>query len=238
MFNQIKSLIKEAALKRLGIPYSKYGLPIMLMPYLNKNYTINLVDIGAHKGDFTDVVSKYVNISNAVLVEPIPVLAQYLKERFCSYSYHIFNCAISDKAGYAEFEINDAMATSSLLRINRDMQELSAVSIGNSNIIRSETRTLDNIIDETKIENVYLLKIDVQGTENMVLIGGKEILRRTSLVWVEVSFKPLYKNSCTFFEVYSIMYENDYILKGLSPAFYAPSGELLQADALFVKQGE
>ena len=238
MFRGIKSLIKETVFRRLSIPYSRHGLPVSLLPYLAKGTPISMIDVGAHNGDFLMMVSKHSDISQAVIVEPIIELAQHLREKFKRSGYSVFNCALSNKAGLVDFEIQEATATSSLLKINRDMPELADIGLGSSKTIQCQTRTLDDVVYEAGLDNVYLLKIDVQGAEYLVLQGGVETLKKTHLIWIEVSFKPLYEKSCTFFEIYEMLYNSGFIFKGLEPVFYSPDGELLQSDALFVKQGE
>ena len=237
MVRGVKSLVKEAVLRRLSIPYSRHGLPVPLLQYLAKGTPISMVDVGAHCGDFMGMVSKHSDISQAVLIEPITELAQHLRQKFKQSSYSVFNCALSNKAGLVDFEINEAAATSSLLKIKRDMPELADVGLDSSKTIQCNTRTLDEVVFEAGLGSVYLLKIDVQGAEHLVLQGGVGTLKKTSLIWIEVSFKPLYEKACTFFEIYEMLCNSGFILKGLVPVFCAPDGELLQSDALFVKKG-
>ena len=236
MVRRVKSLIKERVLKQLHIPYSRHGLPLPLLRFLSKGTPITLIDVGAHRGDFTEMVSKHADIGKAVLVEPITELAQHLQEKFKRHGYSIFNCVLSDKAGLVEFEINEAAATSSMLKIYRDIPELANVRLGNPKAIQSQARTLDEVACEAGVETVDLLKIDVQGAEHLVLRGGIETLKMTSLIWIEVSFKPLYEQASTFFEIYEMLGSSGFILNELEPVFRAPDGELLQSDALFVKK--
>ena len=43
-----------------------------------------------------------------------------------------------------------------------------------------------------KLENVDLLKLDLQGAERLVLTGGAEVLDRVSVIYTEVFFEQLY----------------------------------------------
>ena len=236
MIKNIKSFIKEAILRRLHIPFSKHGLPLPLLNYLPKGIPITIVDVGAHLGDFTETISKHSNIKQAILVEAIPSLAKHLKNRFNLANYSVFECALSDKAGRVDFEVNDVAATSSMLKICREMPELSGIGLGDSATINCQARTLDDVVIEVGVNNIDLLKIDVQGAEHLVLNGGKDALNRTSMVWIEVSYKPLYKEACTFFDIYKMLYDSGFILVALETAFCGPNGELLQGDALFIKK--
>lgn len=233
--NQLKQLIKERLLKRLNVSYNRYGLPNSLFKYLNKR-EISLVDIGAHNGDFTAMIASYCGISKGILIEVIPEKVECLRKQFAAPKYTIFDCAISSKEGFLEFEINEATATSSLLRIKREMHELSNVNIGKGTIIDCRARTLDSIMGETNLSHIDLLKLDVQGAEHLVLEGAKQAIKKTSMVWTEVSFKPLYEESSDFCLLYQMFYERGFELMELESDFRAPSGELLQGNALFINR--
>jgi len=82
---------------------------------------------------------------------------------------------------------------------------------------------------------VDLLKLDVQGAEHMVLHGGQNTLSKTNMVWTEVSFKRLYEGACLHMEVYDLLARSGFALFELESGFRSASGELLQADALFIR---
>lgn len=214
-----------------------YGEPILLTKYLKKGQPITLIDVGAHNGDFTNALAKYYGIERGILIEPLPHKAARLIDRFNDKKYHVFDCVLSSKEGdFVSFEVNSAEATSSLLRIKRSMPELSDISLGDGKLIQCKSRTLDSIVLETNFERIDLLKIDVQGAEQLVLAGGRLALLSTKMIWIEVSYKPLYEGSCTFFEIYDILNKSGFRLVDLEPVFRGPDRELLQSDALFIKE--
>jgi hypothetical protein len=69
-----------------------------------------------------------------------------------------------------------------------------------------------------------------------VLAGASHILGHTRFVLVEVSFKPLYENSPTFFDIYAQMDAAGFGLLEVTPEFRAPNREMLQADGLFFRR--
>ena len=115
------------------------------------------------------------------------------------------------------------------------MGELSNIIIGGRTIIRCQTKTLDALASEANMSRIDLLKLDVQGAEHLVLKGGKTILTSTFMIWTEISFKPLYEKSSDFFEIYKILSSIGFKLMEIEPGFRGADGELLQADALFVR---
>jgi len=235
LVNKIKQIIKARILKRLNIPYNKYGIPHSLYKYIDKK-EISLVDVGAHNGDFTKMIAGYCGISKGILIEALPEKAAYLRKHFMPPEYSVIECALSSEEGFIEFEINEAKATSSMLRIKRAMPELSHVNLGSRATIQCRTRTLDAVTRDAKLDSIDLLKLDVQGAEHLVLGGASNIIKKTALVWTEVSFKPLYEMSSDFNLIYKQFNNKGFKLMELEPAFRAPDGELLQGDALFVNK--
>jgi FkbM family methyltransferase len=193
-----------------------------------------IVDVGAHMGVFTIEFGKLYKIKNAILVEPIKELAEKMRFDFNDFPYHIYNNVLTENDFQAvEFRINEFEETSSIFEIKTNLEELSNISTRLLKCQSVTSRTLDSILIEQMIEYVDLIKIDVQGAEHLVLMGGKEVLKNVRLVWVELSFKPLYFGSSVFSDVYKILVDYGFILLEISPGHRAPSRELLQSDFLF-----
>lgn len=233
----IKQSIREYILRRLNIPYNRYGIPTPLMKHLCEGEPVTVIDIGAHNGDFTEAIALYCGIKKAVLVEPMPQHYELLGKRFPAPEFKVINNAVSDVRGTSYFEVNKAKATSSLLRIKRDMPELQEVDAQLICRIECQTITLDDVFNAAELSSVDLIKIDVQGAEHLVIRGGEYALRRTKILWVEASFKPLYESSSTFMDIYDALYALGFKLMEISPCFQGPDGELLQADTLFERKG-
>lgn len=238
IIRKLKNKIKERACDLLNLPYSGFSLlPHSLLRHLKRQQPITLVDIGAHEGLFTKSINDWCGISKAILVEPIPEKAQVLNRLFTSPQYQIYVCALSSKNGVEKFRINEGFnATSSLLKIKRGISELSKLNLGKERQIEIQTKTLDDILSSSSLNFIDLLKIDVQGAEHLVFEGAKKALNIVSMIWIEVSFKPLYDGSSTFENIYNYLSQTGYILAELEPGFRGPNGELLQADALFIKK--
>lgn len=235
LLSRTKSLIKKHLYKRLDISHNISHPPSLLLKYLETKSPISLIDIGAHDGKFAKAIESYCGISQCLLIEPLPHKAAYLRQTFNSQKYSVLECVLSQSSGTVNFEINEAEATSSLLKIKRPMQELSDLNLGKPKIIQCQAQTLDDLIINYDMKLIDLIKIDVQGSEHLVLSAGKKALEISGLIWIEVSFKPLYEGSSVFSDIYSLLEKSHFRLMELSPGFRSPTGELLQADALFAR---
>jgi hypothetical protein len=63
--------------------------------------------------------------------------------------------------------------------------------------------TLDRLLAD--LAEVSLLKIDVQGYEKPVLAGGRQTLRRTKFVLIELAFMPQYDGGSWLGEIHEIL---------------------------------
>ena len=234
MLTRLKNRLKHIV---RGEPSSwRDEVPRAVLYHVPNDQPFCVVDIGAHDGDFTRAFSSKFNVARARMVEALPSKAEKLRTEFQPPQYTVVECAVSDRTGPANFEMNEDQASSSLLKIHRHLPELSAVRLGKSTTLTVQTRTLDDIAIEAGITKIDLLKIDVQGAEAKVLAGASHILGRTRFVFVEVSFKPLYENSPSFFDIYAQMDAAGFGLLEVTPEFRAPNREMIQADGLFFRR--
>jgi len=238
MLSNLKSAVKKRIPDRFRRSTHQSSVPEAILKHLPLNQKINVIDIGAHNGLFTTQIARKFKLNQAILIEPLPHKAAALRQKFSSPTYRIFEYVLTDHPGLVEFEVNDFDDTSSILRIRRDAPELSGVNLGTGQLIQCQALTLDQLFENEELSKslseIDLIKIDVQGAEHLVIEGAQRVFRHTKLIWTEVSFKPLYENSSTFFDIYERMSQLGYLFVELEPGFRSPQGELLQADALFI----
>jgi FkbM family methyltransferase len=220
------------------IPYSDTGLDPGIVRFLKSKAPINLVDIGASSGDFAKAVEIYCGIRHAVLVEPQPARTAELVTRFPGREFKICECAVSDKDGCAEMDVLNWHYSSSLLPVKRDVAEVDKiVDLDVRERIQVRVQKIDDVMAGVPwhSEIVDLLKVDVQGGELAVFRGAQDTLRRTRMIWTEVSFRPMYEGAASFSDIHSFMYQSGFVLLWISPGFRGAGGELLEGDALFAK---
>jgi FkbM family methyltransferase len=235
MLSELRRRFKHALLARWRVPHSPIpGISPTLYRLFKASGSIVLVDIGAHSGAFTRGMKRLCAVKQAVLVEPIPAMVTQLRGDSELRGYAIFGCAASETNGEIEFFVHEHFAEiSSVLPAKSDVSGMTEILAGAPTKIVVETRTLDSIVDTRDVASIDLLKIDVQGFEDRVLKGASQVLAITEVIFIEVSFRPLYEGSCTFFDVYRHLVDHGFVLLNLEPGYRSKDGELLQADAVF-----
>ena len=100
-----------------------------------------------------------------------------------------------------------------------------------------EAVSLDDWTRRRGLSAVDLIKLDVQGYELEVLSGARQLLQSTvKLVYLEVSFVPLYEKSCLFHDISLFLHECGFTLYRLYDLHHAENGQLIYADATFVSR--
>ena len=218
-----------------GVPFSRFRLEPALVPFLPSGAPVTLIDVGASVGSFTETVRDHCGVRRALLIEPQPANVRVLADHYTDARFQISECAVSDEEGTIDMAILNFHYSSSLLAVEPEFAGATPdADFRVRGRIAVRTRLLDNLLDEIAwTEPVDLLKIDVQGAEIKVLRGATRTLARTRMAWIEVSFRPLYKGSAVFADVYAFMNSHGFRLSSIHEGFRGEQGELLQADALF-----
>ncbi len=126
----------------------------------------NCIDIGCHKGEILDQFLKFAPRGSHFAFEPIPAMFQKLQEKYSHHpNVHLFDCALSDHTGSATFQyVSNAPAYSGLRQRRYDISAPQIIPID------VKLNRLDDVIPENV--SVGLIKIDVEGAEYEVLMGG------------------------------------------------------------------
>lgn len=144
------------------------------------------IDIGAHKGKYTDLFIHNFNIKNVYMFEPQVKMFKYIKKKYNNTKIiNTFNYGISNKNEKKIFYINKHDLTSSVKKLNPKNTYLNLKSklfstdltgmVERKMIIK--TIKLKDFFLKKNIKNVDLIKVDTEGHELEVLLGlQKEIL--------------------------------------------------------------
>lgn len=194
-----------------------------------------IFDVGANRGE---TALKYINIFPLATIhafEPFPETCVIFKENHKNQKNAILNqIALSSKVGKAVLNVNVSVDTNSLLLSGK----LGATSDGSCKTLKQieiETNTLDNYCKQNNIQEIDILKIDVQGFEIEVLKGALELLAngKIKIIFTEAYFVQQYINQPLFYEIASLLIKYDFVLQDIYDPYYSPQN-ILWCDAMFI----
>ena len=196
-------------MKNNKILINLFSFLIAIIDYRNKKKIINffkkkfnyklldIIDIGAHKGETVDLLLKNFKINKIYAFEPNKNLFSVLKKKFDkNNNVMMYNMGIGQKKEYKNLNIMVDSSSSTFNNINRKSdyfkrkQRIFNFFFKNLEFIRSqqqiEVNKLSNIIDIQNINKVDLLKIDTEGYEYNVLKGIKnEEFKKIKFIYFE-----------------------------------------------------
>ena len=145
---------------------------------------MNILDIGANIGYYTAIFSQLVGVNGTVIsIEPDEESYKYLSKSIDSFNYKnvfSFRLAASDTKQKLPLFIS---------KDNRGDNRLYSTNQKRKSII-VECLTIDELLKENKIENLDLIKIDVQGYEPKVLKGMRNIVKSSKKLIILSEFWP------------------------------------------------
>ncbi|BAY11367.1 FkbM family methyltransferase [Calothrix sp. NIES-2098] len=130
------------------------------------------VDVGANFGVYTVIASKLVADTGKVLAfepaaETYPILDRNVEINNFS-NVKVFHAAVSDKTGTSRFyHVNNAPNSYSL---GADTESTSFEEVA--------TVTLEDVFQKEAIERFDLMKVDVEGAEELVLRGSQSLIKK------------------------------------------------------------
>jgi FkbM family methyltransferase len=135
------------------------------------------IDIGCHTGEVLDEMLGRSPQGRFFAFEPLPHLFAGLQSRYRSDAIHLYPYALGNREGASTFQfVTTNPAYSGLKRrpYERDSEQIEEIKV--------EVRRLDDVIPTDA--SIDLIKIDVEGGEFGVLVGGSETIARSKPVVV------------------------------------------------------
>ena len=195
-----------------------------ILKYL-KQHLENLkvfIDIGSHKGSYTDLIINNFEVEKIVMAEPQKNIFKYIKKKyFKDKRIRTYNLAISDKKKIQALYINKHDLTSSLTQIDKknNYLKLKAKLFGGSinDLIQNKYMVnsckLSEIIKKNNIKKVDLLKIDTEGHELQVLKGAGAFLKeKVNFMLIEIHNSNIFLNYDAK-KIHNYLKKNNFILK-------------------------
>jgi FkbM family methyltransferase len=156
---------------------------IKFLDYVCKNYNTQsgILDIGANIGNHSLFFAKFLNCETVYSFEPFPRNLLLLKKNMQNFTHKskIYEIALSNKEGTMPLYNSQAD--------NFGGFSLHSYSNGTSFIVNSSINVIT--LDSLNLDNISMIKIDVENHENEVLEGAKQtILRNKPIIFIENLF--------------------------------------------------
>lgn len=186
-----------------------------LLHQILKNEQPKIFDIGAHHGESVVFLKKVFPDAIIYSFEPDPESYSILSGTQIDGVLY-FNLAFSDLDGETNFYRNKISHTNSLLKVNKNSQDSIGINRAlNENDtkyfenfnhkISVKTMSIDSFLSVNPLEQIDLLKIDVQGAERLVLLGASKTLSKVKVIILEISFYDYYEQQSSFLDVERII---------------------------------
>jgi FkbM family methyltransferase len=175
-----------------------------------------IFDVGANTGQSAKFFRKIFKDSKIYSFEPNPLIFKKLNASRSSNTF-CFDFAIGNINAKSDFFVSKFSETSSLITptVNSSWFLLKQKILGldiseNMYKLEVEVKTLDFIVKNLEINDIFLLKIDVEGSELEVLQGAKDLLslRKIQYIQFEELRNGLYLNN--FFQIDKLLLANDF----------------------------
>ena len=143
------------------------------------------------------------------------------------------NVALGNTSAKATMYRSSFSPSSSLLRMGTLHCEAFPESAG---ITEEPIRVarLDDVLNPDELAPEILIKIDTQGYEKEVLLGGRTVLSRSRFVVVEASCYEYYEGEPLFGEIHDLMRDVGFLYRGdIDQNVSRIDKRILQVDALF-----
>jgi FkbM family methyltransferase len=196
-----------------------------------------VIDIGAHIGEFATKIHTIVPDASIFSFEPLQEAFRQLLANMASVpKFRAFRYALGDSNTTKVMHRNEFGPSSSLLPMT-DIHKKAFPFTVHETRETVEVRRLDDVAGDLCLQDNILIKIDVQGYEDKVILGGERLISRAKLIVIEVSFQTLYERQPLFDEIYRALRNKGFSYIGNLHQLRSPlDGSMLQADALFLRE--
>ena len=194
-----------------------------ILKFLKRNLN-NLdifIDVGSHKGTYTDLILKNYKVKKIFMFEPQKNSFHFIKDKYKNTKkIKLFNTAASNKEGVKNIYINQHDLTSSLTKLNKKNSYLNykAFLFGStmdkmiSKVSKIRTVKLKNIIKKNSLKKIDLIKIDTEGHELQVILGIGKYIKNVKCILVEFHLDDIYMNYQPK-KIHNFLIKNKFILR-------------------------
>jgi FkbM family methyltransferase len=232
---EVANKIVKRVFSAAGLKVQRVGAPSALV-WMQSMGIRTVIDVGANEGQFAALSHDTFPEARIYSFEPLADCFAELQARMKGISgFAAFDCALGEADGEQDIHRSAYSPASSLLAMDPLCTDAFPHTKGGTTE-RIHVKRLDDVARGLQIDLHLLLKIDVQGFEDKVILGGQETLEKARLVLVETSFARLYEGQPLFGDIFQMLSARGFTYQGNFDQLANPNdGRPLQADALFLR---
>ncbi len=240
MIVPLKNAIRSAFNKRgfQIVPTSQH--PVTNFMNLRSLGIDTVLDIGANAGQFATRIHRVLPEAAVHSFEPLPGVFPLLEETFrregISGKCHPFALGNEDKTEVMHLHVEHSPSSSILptTEFHRGFDERTRETREES----IEIRRLDGLASTLglSVQSRILIKMDVQGFEKNVILGGMETFGRSKAVLTEICLDPLYEGQPSFAELHDMFTGLGLRYAGNYDQWQQGDGRVVCVDALYVAE--
>lgn len=198
-----------------------------------------ILDIGANAGQFATKIHSILPEALIYSFEPLQNAFDDLQKTFVEKNIKgkTFNFALGDEAGEAEIFLHEEHSPSSSILSTTSHHESLDLRTHLQKKEKIAIRTLDEVYTTEGISSGtgLFIKMDVQGFEDRVIIGGRTVIRKAIAVLAEINLDPLYEKQADFKSISTLLYDLGFRYAGCWDQWQGRDGHVVAADILFLK---
>ena len=188
---------------------------------------LNIIDIGAHKGETIDLFFNNFSISKILSFEANPLISRKLEKIIKKDKYHnkinLINCGIGDKESSKNLIIFNESSSSTFNSINKDSiyykrkeKILSFLKFNKKDIqnkLEIKIYPLSYFKEVENFKKIDILKIDTEGYELNILKGiTQKHLKKIKYIYFEHHYDLMIKKNYTYRDIKNFLNENNFYL--------------------------
>lgn len=148
-----------------------------------------IIDVGANVGQFANQVREVMPDVTIYSFEPVAQCFRELQSNMKGdANFKAFNCALGDEEKETQIYVNEYSASSSLLHTTK-IHETVFPFTTRSQLEKISVKTLDGMAPHVQLEDNLLIKLDVQGYEDKVILGGLKTIQKAKVLLISLSLK-------------------------------------------------
>jgi len=187
-----------------------------------------VIDVGVASGTF-ELYDAFPDAGH-LLIEPLAEFEETLQGICRKYKAQYVLAAASNETGRATIHVHPDLQGSSFLR------EIEGEYV-DGNPRQVPTITIDEVVANRGLRGPFVIKVDIQGAELMVLEGARVTLSQTELVILEVSLFGTLVGGPMLHDMVTYMRERGFVVYDIFGGLFRPLDKALaQVDIVFARE--